>query len=69
MASIVDASVAVAWVVGKQATPYSRGVRLRAKREPYHAPTLWRLEVVNIIRSLMRRRALSWRNGFELRLL
>ena len=59
MAFILDASVAVAWVVGKQATPYSRGVRLRARREPYHAPALWRQEVVNVIRSLMRRRAMS----------
>ncbi len=59
MAFILDASVAVAWMVGKQATAYSRGIRLRARREPYHTPALWRQEVVNVIRSLMRRRALS----------
>jgi predicted nucleic acid-binding protein len=59
MAFILDASVAVGWVVGKQATAYGRGIRLRARREPYHAPALWRLEVVNVIRSLVRRRAMS----------
>ena len=59
MAFILDASVAVAWVVGKQATAYSRGIRLRARREPYHAPALWRQEVVKVIRSLVRHQAMS----------
>lgn len=63
MAFILDASVAVGWVIAKQATPYSRGLRLRAKREPYHAPALWKQEVVNVIRSLIRRGALSIEAG------
>ena len=63
MAFILDASVAVGWVVGAQSTPYSRRLRLRAKREPYHAPTLWRLEVVNVVRSLTRRGTMSLEVG------
>jgi predicted nucleic acid-binding protein len=63
VAFILDASVAIGWVVAAQATPYSRRLRLRAKREPYHAPTLWRLEVVNAIRSLTRRGAMSLEAG------
>ena len=59
MAFVLDASVAVGWVVAKQATAYSQRIRLRARREPYHAPALWRLEVVNAMRSLERRRAIS----------
>ena len=59
MAFVLDASVAVGWVVAKQATAYSRGIRLRARREPYHVPGLWRLEIVNALRSLERRRAIS----------
>ena len=59
MAFVLDASVALGWVAAKQATPYSRSMRLRARREPYHAPALWRLEVVNAVRSLERRRAMS----------
>jgi predicted nucleic acid-binding protein len=59
VAFVLDASIAVGWVVGKQATAYSRRLRLRARREPYHAPTLWRLETVNALRSLERRRAIS----------
>lgn len=59
MAFVLDASVAVGWVVAAQASAYSRRIRLRARREPYHAPTLWRLEVVNAVRSLERRRAMA----------
>jgi len=59
MAFVLDASVALGWVVGRQASAYGRRIRLRARREPYHAPALWRLEVVNAIRSLERRRALA----------
>ena len=59
MAFVLDASVAVGWVVARQASAYSRALRLRARREPYHAPALWRLEVVNALRSLERRRAIS----------
>lgn len=59
MAFVLDASVAVAWVVATQASAYSRRIRLRARREPFHAPTLWRLEVVNAVRSLERRRAMA----------
>ena len=59
MAFVLDASVALGWVVARQASAYGRRMRLRARREPYHAPALWRLEVVNALRSLERRRALS----------
>jgi predicted nucleic acid-binding protein len=59
MAFVLDASVALGWVVARQASAYGRRMRLRARREPYHAPALWRLEVVNALRSLERRRAIS----------
>lgn len=59
MAFVLDASVAVGWVVAAQASAYGRRIRLRARREPYHAPSLWRLEVVNAVRSLERRRSMA----------
>lgn len=59
MAFVLDASVALGWVVAKQATAYGRAIRRRARREPYHAPGLWRLEVANALRSLERRRAIA----------
>ena len=59
MAFVLDASIAVGWVVARQASAHSRRLRLRARREPYHAPSLWRLETANALRSLERRRAIS----------
>jgi predicted nucleic acid-binding protein len=59
MAFVLDASVAVGWVVARQSTVYSQRMRLRARREPYHAPVLWRQEVVNALRSLELRRAIA----------
>ena len=59
MAFVLDASVALGWVVARQASAYGNRIRMRARREPYHAPALWRLEVVNALRSLERRRAIS----------
>jgi predicted nucleic acid-binding protein len=59
VAFVLDASVAIAWFMGRQATPYTNRLRLKAKREALHVPALWRLEVVNAIRSLQRRAAIS----------
>ena len=44
---------------------YDDGLRLRARREPY-APALWRQEVVNVIRSLMRRRGDAGRTAVDI---
>ena len=61
MAFVLDASVAIAWFVGKQATAYTNRLRLKAKREPLHVPALWRLEVVNAVWALQRRGQISER--------
>jgi predicted nucleic acid-binding protein len=59
VAFVLDASVAVGWVVAKQASDYGSKVRRAARREQYHAPSLWRLEVSNSVRTLVRRRSIS----------
>ena len=59
MAFVLDASVAVAWVVPSQATGYARRLRVRAKREPFHVPAIFPVEVANVIVTLERRRILS----------
>jgi predicted nucleic acid-binding protein len=59
MTFVLDASVAIAWFVGKQASAYTNRLRLKAKREPLHVPAIWRLEVVNAIWALQRRNAIS----------
>jgi predicted nucleic acid-binding protein len=61
MAFVLDASVAVAWVVPSQRTHYAARVRVRAKREPYHVPVIFGAEVTNVLVTLERRRILSSR--------
>lgn len=63
MAFVLDASVAVAWVVSSQATPYTRRLRLRARREPYHVPAIFALEITNVLVVLERRGILSERGA------
>lgn len=59
MAFVLDASVAVAWVVPSQANEYASRIRLRAKREPFHVPAVFPAEVSNVIIALERRSILS----------
>jgi predicted nucleic acid-binding protein len=59
VAFVLDASVAIAWVVAPQSTPYTRRIRVRAKREPYHVPSIFMAEVANVLVTLERREILS----------
>ena len=56
---MLDASIAVAWVVPSQATDYAKRMRLRAKREPFHVPVIFAAEVTNVLVTLERRSILS----------
>jgi predicted nucleic acid-binding protein len=64
VAFVLDASIAVAWVVPSQATDYARRVRLKAKREPFHVPTIFAAEVSNVI-VMLERRAILTTQGAE----
>jgi predicted nucleic acid-binding protein len=59
VAFVLDASIAIAWVVHSQATAYAKRIRLRAMREPYHVPCLFVLEVANVLTVLERRDILT----------
>lgn len=63
MAFVLDASIAVAWVVPSQATQYAARLRLRAKREAYHVPSIFAAEVTNVLVTLERRGILSARGA------
>jgi predicted nucleic acid-binding protein len=56
VAFVVDASIAVAWVVAGQATEYTNGLLRRAARERLHVPVLWHIEFCNALLVLMHRR-------------
>lgn len=57
---VLDASVALAWVVGRNPDPYAETVRqrIRAGSKPV-VPTLWQLEVANALALVGRRKVLS----------
>ena len=59
MPLIIDASVAVAWFVRTQATPYTDRIRRRARGERLHVPAIWPLEFANALRQLERRKLLA----------
>lgn len=63
MAFVLDASIAIAWVVSSQATAYTKRVRLRARREPYHVPAIFAPEITNVLVVLERRGILSERGA------
>ena len=56
---VLDASIAIAWVVHSQATAYAKRIRLRAMREPCHVPCLFIAEVANVLTVLERREILT----------
>ncbi|MGQ0656394.1 MAG: type II toxin-antitoxin system VapC family toxin [Betaproteobacteria bacterium] len=59
MALVLDASIAVAWVVPSQKNAYAARIRVRARREPFHVPEIFTAEVANVLVTLQRRRILS----------
>ena len=63
MAFVLDASVAIAWVVPSQASAYTRRIRLRARREPYHVPVIFAVEVTHVLVVLERRGILNERGA------
>ena len=60
---MLDASIAVAWVVPSQATGYAGRIRRRARREPFHVPEIFTAEVANVLVTLERRALLSARGA------
>jgi predicted nucleic acid-binding protein len=63
VAFVLDASVAIAWVVPGQVTAYTRRIRLRARREPYHVPAIFAAEITNVLVVLERRGILTERGA------
>jgi predicted nucleic acid-binding protein len=57
---VLDASVGLAWVVDRNADPYAAHVQRRIQAgERAVVPTLWQLEVTNVLAMVQRRGALT----------
>lgn len=55
MSFVVDSSVALAWCFGEEATPATDALLTRVTRNGAHAPSLWPLEVLNVLLMAQRR--------------
>ncbi|EGY00761.1 hypothetical protein AZA_53402 [Nitrospirillum viridazoti Y2] len=55
MSIVLDASMAVAWLFDDERTASAHTVMLRVVAEGAFVPTLWRLEVANVLRNAVRR--------------
>lgn len=55
MSVVVDASMAIAWLFDNERTAAAHAVMHRVVAEGGVVPTLWRLEVANVLRNAVRR--------------
>ena len=56
---VLDASVAIAWCFDDESTPEAWALFDRLRTAPAHVPTLWALEVGNILLGAERRRRIA----------
>jgi len=55
MSVVLDASMAIAWLFADERTVAAHEVMLRVVRDGALVPSLWRLEVANVLRNAVRR--------------
>jgi predicted nucleic acid-binding protein len=65
-AFVVDASVSAAWFLPDEATPYTQAALHATATAQLWVPTLWLLEVANLLHSAQRRRRISAAKRIEL---
>lgn len=63
MPFVIDASASVGWCIANQATDYSEAVIAALGIGCAFAPPLWRLEMVNALRTACRRKVLDSRGA------
>ena len=51
MAFVIDNSVVSAWFLENEVTPYGEAIAARLLDEQAHAPALWELEFINVLRT------------------
>jgi predicted nucleic acid-binding protein len=65
-AFVVDASVSAAWFLPDETTPYTAAALQATATAQVWVPTLWTLEVANLLQSAQRRRRISAAKRLEL---
>lgn len=56
MSIVLDASMAIAWLFTDERTPAAHAIMRRVVAEGALVPSLWRLEVANVLRNAVRRK-------------
>lgn len=56
MSIVLDASMTIAWLFDDERTPEAEAAMMRIAAEGGIVPSLWRLEVANMLRNAVRRR-------------
>ena len=59
MAFILDNSVTIGWFLESQASPYTEAVAARLNDETAHVPSLWELELTNVLRTACLRQRMT----------
>jgi predicted nucleic acid-binding protein len=57
--AVVDASVAAAWLLPDEATPYTEAALHATSTQDIWVPALWQLEIANLLLSAQRRRRID----------
>lgn len=65
-AFVVDASVSAAWLLPDEATPYTQAALHATATAQVWVPTLWLLEMANLLQSAQRRRRITAAKRAEL---
>lgn len=65
-AFVVDASVSASWLLPDEATPYTQAALHATATAELWVPTLWLLEVANLLQSAQRRRRITAAKRTEL---
>jgi predicted nucleic acid-binding protein len=59
MAFILDNSVASGWYLENQTSPYTEAIAVRLQDEKAHVPSLWELELTNVLRTACLRQRIT----------
>lgn len=60
MSFVLDASIALSWCFDDEASPYTWSLLERLEQETAHVPSLWALEMSNILILAERRKRISY---------
>ncbi|HEY3414202.1 MAG TPA: type II toxin-antitoxin system VapC family toxin [Armatimonadota bacterium] len=65
MPFVIDASVSLAWAFVEERNAYTRGIQMRLETDVAYAPSIWPLEVANVLLIAERRGRITQRDATQ----